>query len=298
MEREARAEGAFRFRSAAEGDASERGSWLIRQESRVKVEISLGGCIARCHKLDMPTWYEGDGVRGKKGAITEFSPRSRANLLRTVAGIRSDLLPILVTLTYPGEFPKDPRRWKRDLDAFGKALRRESAGVSMVWKLEPQERGAPHYHGMIWGVEWVSMEWLRETWFRIVGSEDVRHLWAGTRVERAYSSRAAMVYASKRYMGKATKIPDWWEGVGRVWGIIGRKALPVAPIAEFEVAREHAAKFRRAMERWLLVKRRGKSSATTRSYFTGKALHVARLLSWAQGSVVDQFELRGARQLP
>ena len=38
------------------------------------------------------------------------------------------------------------------------------------WKLEPQERGAPHYHCLIWGVdEGELLDFVAYTWYEIAG---------------------------------------------------------------------------------------------------------------------------------
>jgi hypothetical protein len=77
---------------------------------------------------------------GKRGKISGFSPASRRRLLRKLAKTRCDCLPHFVTLTYPDRFPRDAQRWKRDLDALLKRLRRLFPASAGVWKLEVKER--------------------------------------------------------------------------------------------------------------------------------------------------------------
>ena len=97
---------------------------------------------------------------GKRGKISGFSPASRRRLLRKLAKTRCDCLPHFVTLTYPDRFPRDAQRWKRDLDALLKRLRRLFPASAGVWKLEVKERQsgdsagaiAPHFHVLLWGV--------------------------------------------------------------------------------------------------------------------------------------------------
>jgi len=83
-----------------------------------------------------------------RGAVCRgFSARSRARMMRLLGMLRRDALPVFVTLTYPRVWSSDYRQWKRNLDAFGHWLRRWSLGKgSAVWKLELQDRSAPHFH--------------------------------------------------------------------------------------------------------------------------------------------------------
>jgi hypothetical protein len=95
-----------------------------------------------------------------------------------------------------------------------------------VWKLEPQRRGAPHFHLLLFGLEeGLSKDWLSRSWYEVVGSGDERHLRAGTRVEGIRSWRGVMSYAAK-YLGKLESLPkDWLGGVGRWWGVHNRGAM-------------------------------------------------------------------------
>src|SRR5262245_28394097 len=131
----------------------------------------------------------GGQVGGQRGTIRGFSRASRRRMLRWVQTIDREMsgMPLFVTLTYPGDWPGDPRRWKRDLDAWLKRLRRAQPAAWAVWRLEPQRRGAPHYHLLVFGVDCLPIEWLSRTWFEVVGSGDLRHLVAGTQVQRVRS---------------------------------------------------------------------------------------------------------------
>lgn len=125
-------------------------------------------------------------------------------------------------LTYPSEFP-DVATAKRHLDTWLKRLERRYPRASAVWRLEFQRRGAPHFHLLIFGVPWLDLEWLKRSWYEVVGSGDVQHLGRGTDVARVRSFRAAMAYAAK-YMSKSC---DDGQAAGRVWGVFNGEALPV-----------------------------------------------------------------------
>ncbi|HEY9758876.1 MAG TPA: hypothetical protein V6C97_27150, partial [Oculatellaceae cyanobacterium] len=71
-------------------------------------------------------------------------------------------------------------------------------------RLEFQERGAPHFHLLLFGVGFLDREWLSLTWAAICGYEGVervKHEQAGTNVERVTGYRQATAYLSK-YLGK------------------------------------------------------------------------------------------------
>jgi len=139
----------------------------------------------------------------------------------------------MVTLTYPYEFPTNgaesknhlrrflqelQREWKRDIDWQGVRQLHSS-----FWFLEFQERGAPHYHIF---TNWpISKKWVSSRWYDIVGSEDIRHLHAGTRTERLLTGRAGTISYASKYANKLVQkvVPAGFENVGRFWGVYGER---------------------------------------------------------------------------
>jgi len=187
---------------------------------------------------------------GTREKIKDFSAAARARLQRKLATINEfeTGLPDFLTLTYPGEWSRDWRVWKRDLDVFRHSLIRRWPDTWGVWRLEFQEREAPHYHFLLWDGPKVEgaliyspkkkknimvplsarssphnkdiFEWLSKTWYRIVGSGDPKHLSAGTRIEPINTWNGVVYYASK-YLAK---LPSGQfspvEFTGRFWGVI------------------------------------------------------------------------------
>jgi hypothetical protein len=85
--------------------------------------------------------------------------------------------------------------------------------------------------------------WVAATWYRIVDSEDERHLRAGTRIERLQSGRAGTISYASKYAAKAEQkiVPPEYENVGRFWGISGCRTtveasthIPSRLAAEFQ----------------------------------------------------------------
>ena len=161
-----------------------------------------------------------DGVFPIRGDVSVFSWRSRKRLA-FVASNTDIMFTSMLTLTYPRQFPNDGKDVKRDLNTFRKALRRKVPGVSMLWFLEFQRRGAPHIHIMLRGarVYKAMQHWVSETWYRIVDSGDPRHLAAGTRLERVRNPNGARNYAVKyAYKMRQKRVPPNYRNVGRFWG--------------------------------------------------------------------------------
>lgn len=160
--------------------------------------------------------------------------------------------PLFVTLTYPETWDPNPISYKRDLDTFWKRLRRgwwqaDKQGnaefvsaelASAIWRLEEQERGAPHYHLIIFGIRYIDRLILSRFWREVVryGGDD--HEKAGTSIERPDFWEKAGSYVAKYIAKPSTTTPGTlivdadncampanvhW---GRLWGVLGRKNLP------------------------------------------------------------------------
>ncbi len=105
-------------------------------------------------KVSMPELKGSRSVRarGDRGNISEFSARSRRALLTLVNSINRDVVSVhcvrFVTLTFPGEFPTI-KASKRHLDALLKRFERHWGRRAIIWKIEPQGRGAPHFHLLV-----------------------------------------------------------------------------------------------------------------------------------------------------
>jgi hypothetical protein len=255
------------------------------------IHFHYEGSLIRIARL--PGWEPYDRLNAtKRGRVGGFSTKARGRLMTLCAQIRRDALALFVTLTYPQAWPGDPHIWKRDLDAFGKWLRREFSGCSFIWKLEPQQRGAPHYHILVWGIAFLHHALLARRWFEIVGSNDPAHLAAGTRVEAVRSRHGVMRYASKLYMGKDFTLPPGWEHVGRFWGVIGRANLPLSKCETFFEKKETIVRFRRIVRRFMRSKGFQRRGTGSMRLFTEQHLQWARALDWAEGRPIVSLDFR------
>lgn len=174
----------------------------------------------------------------ERKAIKKFSASSACRMRRYLRTCRAEYN-VFITLTYPYKFPLDGAESKEHLRRFMQELKRYVkrndigqvegySEFSAFWFLEFQERGAIHYH--IFANHFIDKDWIARTWYRIVNTEDPRHLHAGTSVEKIKAGRSgACAYASK-YAAKSEQktVPDFLANVGRFWGVCGDRICMAA----------------------------------------------------------------------
>lgn len=247
---------------------------IIRDEIQPQVECWLGGELVKVRRRRMKRRQRGGGKRGR---ITGFSENSRRNLQRKVAQLRRDRLPLFVALTYPDDFPRNHRIWKRHLDSWFKRLEREFPRAACIWRQELIDRksgvnqgeAAPHFHLLLYGsipLSWEFKRWLSRSWYEVVASGDERHLRAGTRVERIRSHRGVKKYVSKamaRITGELSKVTQVIDGgVGRWWGVFNKELLPWGARVVLSVSQATANNAIRYLRRFAKIRTRAYLSLT------------------------------------
>lgn len=171
-----------------------------------------------------------------RGDVREFSRSSAVRLRRYLRGTLAEYR-VLITLTYPHNEGMDGGRAKRDLKCFMQRLARYQEGklsghmpcdYGSFWFLEFQQRGSIHFH--IFTTHYVPKEWVSKSWYEIVGSEDERHLQAGTRTELIRSGRYGVCAYAAKYAAKHEQkvVPADFGWVGRFWGAVGYRATVAA----------------------------------------------------------------------
>jgi hypothetical protein len=243
----------------------------------------------------------GGGIRGK---VSGFSKASRRRCTRAIQAIAWDFvvewyLTAFVTLTFPKEYPS-PAESKVILHKFRKRVQREF-NVSAVWKMEPQRRGAPHYHLLMTFWDHLRGEslWDGEAecsipfrvlrmWVEAVGSEDRKHRryhliehWAEC-FQWIESPKSIIRYLSK-YVGKQEESPDWvWPG--RWWGMWGREGFARFVRGDrFLVDRVAWCKIRRILRKRAprSVQRSGVAKNSDTWWTFGSSV-VRRLMEWVE----------------
>ena len=259
--------------------------------SSVSVNLTFQGSYVRC---GFSTGKGGPAAGGgRRDVVNEFSAAARRRLLALFN--RMDLRSVkavFLTLTYGQEFPS-PRDAKRHLRRFLERLRRRWPGCSAVWRLEFQERGAPHFHLVLFGLPYVPKEDMQALWAECVPVSMWDHSGAElrypfTRIEMIESKRRLLSYVSK-YVAKGGKkaagasdgdsvaggfnlgaylhagqfvhplTGELCGSVGRWWGVFNADALPMAVATVVRVTGALAAvyDFRRgARHVWRGVARR------------------------------------------
>jgi len=189
------------------------------------------------------------------GDIHTFTRKSRARLFQTMRRLRTSLLspPLFVTLTYHHTWPEDTYG---DLHAFTAWLNRRTDGAARyIWRLEWQQRGAPHYHLLIWmpgshvfTADTATVRAIRLAWATIIGTRDDRDAMKhGVMVKQIVSFRQAFTYVAK-YIAKLHPEPECGNGQRR-WG---RSAnLPVMELYREDVSQDTHVYLRRIARRLL-----------------------------------------------
>lgn len=228
-----------------------------RNRDRYAISYAVGGEWCKFTVPHRP----GKTSQVTRTPITEFSGQSRFRLLSLFNKIDRDKIEPdrlwFVTLTYPGKWPPTWAEWKKHLQNWKKRLERVYGRIPAFWKLEPQRRGAPHFHLILlvppeWSNDLRSVgrhvrrgrmvtswkggklaefrRWLARSWYEVVGSGDERHARAGTNCEPMEGWHKAKSYCAK-YVGKECSFVDPETGeplpAGRFWGVWHKDDFPI-----------------------------------------------------------------------
>ncbi len=172
---------------------------------------------------------------GKKSDIFSFTYKSIKNLKLHLRNI-PDIFKIMVTLTYPLEFPLDGKKVKEHLHSFLRTLRFKFPDLKYLWVLEFQKRGAPHFHVVFDSPSIMLYKgWISRLWYRIVGSRDTKHLRAGTRCELIRKSVFSYFSDYLKKIDQKT-VPTEFNNVGRFWscsrGILKHESIFIETASE------------------------------------------------------------------
>lgn len=178
--------------------------------------------------------------------------------------VRPDTLPYMLTLTTQG-FSEDTRVYHDQIDHFLISFERKFPDSSIVWRLEFQERGAPHWHCLIYldederPLQLEDEEWIAHTWYGIVGG-DFSVLKYGTKLtdptDGEYAAKLKIYLLAFHHLKEDQTRNDIYTG--RYWGIRNKKGLNIGAIghdllsyASFVKLRRIARKMMRAKEKML-----------------------------------------------
>lgn len=164
-----------------------------------------------------------------RASVEEFSRSSACRMRRYLRSTLADYS-VMVTLTYPCGYGFDGRLCKQHLKQMLQRMQRyvsrETSNqlYGTFWFMEFQSSGAIHFH--LFTTDFFSKNWIARAWYDIVGSDDERHLSAGTRIEKLRAGRqGACSYAAKYACKQSQKIvPENVRNSGRFWGAVGYRS--------------------------------------------------------------------------
>ena len=177
----------------------------------------------------------------KRGKIKGFSNKSRKRLIELVASCGKIEKAVFLTLTYGQNWPSNTEA-KRHIKVFLQRVERLFPKSSGIWRMEFQDRGAPHFHILFFNLLWWEKREVAKAWLEVIGDDfgDWSHGALKppfTRIELVNNAKQAMIYISK-YIAKETGSDA--EGgfnyvpylpaaeTGRLWGIFHKLLLPLA----------------------------------------------------------------------
>ena len=204
---------------------------------------------------ELPVSKPGKKAGGRRGKVVGFSRGSRKRMLDHGAATawpeRGRCTGIFQSLTVGSSWPdaEGVRRW---VERYLQAVCRKYPDHGHEWRLDLQERGAPHLHILTCGLKWFDVKWGRSTWEHIIGWSERKHV--QFHVREVENGRHAMSYLS-RYLAKrdggaegrceaGAPAPEGLKLVpvtyptteGRCWGLRNRAKWPMANAARVKVA--------------------------------------------------------------
>jgi len=196
-----------------------------------------------------------------RGEINGFSAKARNRMLWTArttdfAGFMAFLF---LTLTYHDNW--QGRDYQRDRDNFIKRLKRRYPDAVYLWRLEPQRRGAPHFHILVMlphaaDKDAISKD-LPAQWHSLVDKGNIHHKKHGAKAVCLDSGYKGVCMYLSKYSAKIDASGASKTLKGKQWG--KSKDWPSKPNMQVELDDKAEAQLRRFL-RALLKARRNRSS--------------------------------------
>lgn len=216
--------------------------------------LTQNGLIVRGQETHNPVGFT-DETRAtrQKGDITGFSAASRLRLRYTLARMQprnsSDVL-CGCCLTIPGAIISQERASKIWHTFSKNNCRRKFKGIPIVWRVELQKRGQPHWHLTMYlpagragceirqefGYQW--RRFIRDTLTRSDGclpwsvETDEGFEFYGVRWKNLRSMESATKYLAPELDHESKRKQDQLGWKGRQWGIINRDAIDLTDWGE------------------------------------------------------------------
>lgn len=172
------------------------------------------------------TGISASGTRGNRREITQFTRRSRKNLLDTIAKINPREA-LHIVLTYKENFDIHAVA-AYDLRKFLAMVSRHTNHAPMLWRKELQKRGAIHFHVLVLANKYIDINWITKKW-----SEATEQQGGFCWVTWCGSARKVVNYVSKYVAKMPDVVPENDSSLdtptnlhtGRWWGIVNRRNI-------------------------------------------------------------------------
>lgn len=201
-----------------------------------------------CYKIVRKSLMQDDYLPNGGSQVKELSNKSLLNLIWTINATDVEFHS-MITLTYPADFPANGATVKEDLRVYNQWLRGRFK-TEILWFLEFQKRGAPHFHvlletkeitpemrrdaGLKWVQRVITSDWFMAC-FRVFNhGKEIEFDWQAYKTEVAKIAKVqfhdtfwqlaksengmrnyAAKYAAKEYQKQP---PKHYTEVGRFWG--------------------------------------------------------------------------------
>lgn len=213
-------------------------------------------------QVKIPSEMRSNGGGGKRKKIRTFSNQARKAMFTLFHKLKVKHF-IFITLTYGQNYP-DSELAKHHLKLFIMRLKYRYPQLAGVWRIELQERGAPHFHLLLTYLPFVPKEEICRLWERVIGKKYRNNSkpFGGsrkktfTRIEFCKNKKKVFGYLSK-YVAKKSEPQSGDSGFnsvakrqiyaehceappilpsisGKHWGIIGTEFLPYAKLRVVE----------------------------------------------------------------
>jgi len=180
--------------------------------------------------------------------IKEFTKNSRLRLFDLITSLDYPAYgkPIFVSCTWHEDFSDNRKDVKTFLDNFHKRLKRSLPEFHIIWKLEYQKRGAPHFHFVIFPLD-SSISFQDEKIYQAITSHwlelkkckcnDCKIY--GVKIKPLNDFLHTMIYISKE-LGKITQNSQQ-HNLGRVWG--SSRSMRIRQYNEITITGKQLSKF-------------------------------------------------------
>jgi hypothetical protein len=129
---------------------------------------------------------------------------------------------VFITLTYGAQYPTDPKIYKAHIKEYRRRFERAYGKIPAIWRLEFQQRGAPHYHILYLDPPHIPVQDWNAVWTGVVGKQYPGVGKNALDLKATYdkSQQKQIGYYLSKYAGKPderkrSEVTTW---PGRWWG--------------------------------------------------------------------------------